>query len=298
MCGRTHGQPGQPVTFGFKAAVWASELARHRTRLAEAAERIQVVQLGGALGTMEFWDARAERLLARFAERLGLGVPDMAWLTARDRVAEFLNLLALVTATLAKIGQEVYTLQRPEIGELGEPWEPGQVGSITMPHKRNPEASEHLDTLARIARAAAGVLIEGMASGHERDGRAWKAEWMALPEVALTAGTAAALAVDLAGGLVVHADRMRDNLYRSGRRWASERVLAQLSSRLGPRRAQELMQAALAAADDRTDLCDVLAAEGVAPAADLDAWTDEPALATARAMVDAVLARGTPGDAR
>jgi adenylosuccinate lyase len=116
--------------------------------------------------------------------------------------------------------------------------------------------------------------------------------------VALTAGTAAALAADLVDGLVVHADRMRANLDRSGRRWASERVLAQLAGRLGKHRAQELMQAALASAEDGTDLRDVLVAHGVADAADLDAWMAHPSVATAGAMVDAVLARGTPQVAR
>jgi adenylosuccinate lyase len=122
---------------------------------------------------------------------------------------------------------------------------------------------------------------------------------MALPEVALAAGTAAALGADLVDGLVVHADRMRDNLDRTGRRWASERVLAELSSRLGKHRAQELMQTALASAEaDRADLRDVLAKQEVADAADLEAWMAHPAVVTARAMVDAVVARGTPGGAR
>lgn len=176
MCGRSHGQPGLPITFGFKAAVWVSELRRHRARVAEGRRRWEVAQLGGALGTMEFWGDRALPLLDAFARNLGLAAPDVPWITARDRIAEFLGLLAMVTATLAKIGQEVYELQRPEIGELREPFTPGQVGSITMPHKRNPELSEHLVTLSRIVRANAAVAVEGMVQEHERDGRAWKTE--------------------------------------------------------------------------------------------------------------------------
>jgi adenylosuccinate lyase len=298
MAGRTHGQPGAPITFGYKAATWADEIGRHIVRIDDGTGRWAVGQLAGAVGVLGFFEpADGEPLgvaLRRsLCQRLGLRDPVISWTATRDRVAEFGAVLSMVAATLARVGNEVYELQRPEIGELSEA-PSGAVGSITMPHKRNPEASEHLDTLARIARAAAGILTEGMVSGHERDGRSWKAEWMALPEVALTAGTAAALAADLVDGLVVHADRMRANLDRTGRRWASERVLAQLSGRLGKHRAQELMQAALASADEGTDLRDVLVARGVADPADLDAWIAHPAIATAGAMVDAVLARGTP----
>jgi adenylosuccinate lyase len=247
MCGRTHGQPGLPITFGFKAAVWASELRRPRVRLAEGRRRWEVVQLGGALGTMEFWGDRALPLLDAFAGRLGLAAPDLPWITARDRVAEFLGLLAMVTATLAKIGQEVYELQRPEIGELREPFTPGQVGSITMPHKRNPELSEHLVTLARVVRADATVAVEGMVGEHERDGRAWKAEWVVFPEACLLTGASLAFACRLLDGLEVDADRMRSNLAAQDGYVLSEPVMRALADHIGKHAAQTVVyEAALA----------------------------------------------------
>jgi adenylosuccinate lyase len=294
MAGRTHGQPGAPITFGFKVATWADELRRHLLRLDEGDNRWSVGQLAGAVGVLGFFEPHGEALRRLFCARLGLRDPVISWTATRDRVAEFGAVLSMVAATLARIGNEVYELQRPEVGELSEAPGEGTVGSITMPHKRNPEASEHLDTLARAARAAAGVLVESMVCGHERDGRAWKAEWVALPEVALATGTAAALAADLVGGLVVDPGRMRENLERTGRRWASERVLAQLARRLGKHRAQEQMQAALRS-DPDADLLAVLTTHGVADAADLAAWVETPAIATAGTMVDAVIARGTPG---
>jgi adenylosuccinate lyase len=296
MAGRTHGQPGAPITFGFKAATWADEIGRHLGRLDEGAARWSVGQLAGAVGVLGFFEPDGVALRRLFCARLGLGDPGISWTATRDRVAEFGSVLSLAAGTLARIGNEVYELQRPEIGELSEAPSETTVGSITMPHKRNPEASEHLDTLARIARAAAGVLAEGMVCGHERDGRAWKAEWVALPDLALAVGTAASLGADLVSGLVVHADRMRANLGSGGRRWASERVLAGLSRRLGKHRAQEILQEALASSPDG-DLVDVLAARGVADAAELDSWVRSPAVGTAAAMVDAVVARGTPGAA-
>lgn len=264
MCGRTHGQPGLPVTFGFKAAVWASELGRHRERVAQARPRLEVVQLGGALGTLEFWGPSAMPLLEAFAARLGLGVPDIPWITARDRVAEFATLLALVTATLGKIGNEIYELQRPEIGELSEPFTPGQVGSITMAHKRNPELAEHLDTLARVVRANAGTMIEGMVALHERDGRGWKAEWLVLPESSLLAGAALGHAARLLEGLVVHADRMRANLDAQRGYVLSEPVMRVLAGRLGKHAAHEVVYAAtMAGLDAGVDLAEALRRAGL-----------------------------------
>ena len=124
VLGRTHGQPGLPITFGFKAAVWLAEVRRQRERLAQARPRVAVGQLAGAVGTCSFWGEQGLQLQARFCERLGLAAPDVTWLTARDRVAEFLVALAMVTGTLAKVGREVYTLQRAEIAELAEPTRP------------------------------------------------------------------------------------------------------------------------------------------------------------------------------
>ncbi|WP_433786364.1 class-II fumarase/aspartase family protein [Actinomycetospora sp. CA-101289] len=290
MVGRTHGQPGAPITFGFKAASWADELGRHVDRLREGAPRWAVGQLAGAVGALAFHDADVDPLALRrdFCAELGLGDPGASWTTSRDRVAEFGHVLALVGGTLARIGGEVYELARPEIGELAEPTTATAVGSITMPHKRNPEASEHLDTLARLARSSAGVLLEGTVVSHERDGRGWKAEWVALPEVCLLTGTALSLARGLLDGLEVHADAMAANLDRFGDRLASERVLAGLSGRLGKHAAQALLQEVLATGED---VAAALAAQGVATPEEVRAWTARDAVGTAGRMVDEVVTR-------
>ncbi len=241
MCGRTHGQPGLPITFGFKAALWGSELQRHRDRIVQLRPRIEVVQLGGAVGTMEFWAPDSERLLRAFAARVALGVPDIAWITARDGVAEFLSLLAMTASTLAKIGQEVYSLQRAEIGELREPWTPSQVGSITMPHKRNPELSEHLVTLAKVIRSHAALALEGMVHEHERDGRAWKTEWISVPEACLLTGAALDLAVRLVEGLEVDEQRMRANVEACDGYLQSEPAMRALAVKIGKHAAHGLL---------------------------------------------------------
>ena len=291
MAGRTHGQPGSPITFGFKVASWADEVRRHLQRLSEGRPRWLVGQLGGAVGTLGFFAPRGVELRAEFCAELGLGDPGISWLTSRDRVAEFGGLLAMICGTLARIGDEVYELQRPEIGELREPTTGDTVGSITMPHKRNPEGSEHLDTLARLARANSAVLTEGVVAGHERDGRAWKAEWVALPEVCLLAGVALQMALRLLSGLVVDAAAMRANLESHGDQLASERVLAGLTGRLGRHAAQRLMHDVLAPGSrDVHHVLDALIADGVATEQDREAWTTWE-VGEAGRMVDDVVAR-------
>lgn len=298
MLGRTHGQPGLPITFGFKAALWAAEVRRHLERIEQAEPRLAVGQLAGAVGTLSAWGEHGPELQRRLLERLGLGVPDASWLVARDRVAEFLALLALITGTLAKLGNEVYNLQRPEIGELAEAPSEGVVGSITMPQKRNPERSEHLWTLARIVRAHAGLALEGLVGEHERDGAAWKTEWAALPQASAAASVALALGRELVEGLRVDADRMRANLDAQRGYVLAEPAMLALAARVGKHRAHELVhRAAVAGQEAGLTLEEALAADAEIAAAlpreELAALlAPERALGAARETVDAVVARG------
>lgn len=297
--GRTHGQPGAPISFGFKVASWADELRRHLDRLCEGRPRWVVGQLGGAVGVLGFFAPHGAQLRAQFCTELGLGDPGISWLSSRDRVAEFGGLLAMICGTLARIGNEVYELQRPEIGELREPTTADVVGSITMPHKRNPEGSEHLDTLARLARANAAVLAEGIVAGHERDGRSWKAEWVALPEVCLLAGSALQLAKRLVTGLVVDEEAMRSNLCRFGDQLASEQMLVGLTNRVGKHAAQQLMHEALTpGTHDVHNAFDAIIAAGAATEADRADWVGSWALGDAPAMVDTVVQRARAARAR
>jgi adenylosuccinate lyase len=298
MLGRTHGQPGLPITFGFKAAVWAAEVRRHLDRIGEARPRLAVGQLAGAVGTLSAWGDAGPELQRRLMQRLGLGVPETSWLTARDRIAEYATLLALVTGTLAKLGNEVYNLQRPEIGELSEAATPGVVGSITMPQKRNPERSEHLWTLARLVRADAGLALEGLVGEHERDGAAWKTEWALLPRATAAAATALTFARELAEGLRVDEARMRANLDAQRGYVLAEPAMLALAQRIGKHRAHELVhRAALAGQEAGVTLAEALAADAeiaaALPAADLAALLEvERALGTCGTTVDAIVARG------
>ncbi|MDQ1517564.1 MAG: hypothetical protein QOE80_3394 [Actinomycetota bacterium] len=300
MAARTHGQPGLPVTFGYKAAVWAAEVRRHRERLGDGGGRWLVGQLGGAAGTGSLWGGSRRALQDRFCDVLGLGRPEGPWISARDRIAEFGSVLAMISATLGKIGNEVLELQRPEIGEVFEAFTPGAVGSITMPHKRNPERSEHLVTLARLVRAEAGVLVESMVVEHERDGRAWKAEWAAFPEVCRLTAASLASARGLVDGLTVDPAAMAANIVRGGGYLFSERVMGALADKVGKQSAHRLVYEASMAGIEagrsfREALEAVPAITDVLSPADLDELLDpQAAVGQAPEIVDEIL--GSLGD--
>ena len=290
MLGRTHGQPGAPVTFGFKVASWADETARHVERWRQCRPRVVVGQLAGAVGVLGFYGELGPELRRRFCERLGVGEPAISWLTARDRIAEFANNAAVVSATMARMANEVYNLQRREIGEVAEAASEATMGSITMPHKRNPERSEQIVTLARLVRSAAGVLTETMVGDHERDGRTWKTEWVLLPEMCHYLLAQLDLARDLAAGVEVDAEAMAANLAGMGD-FGSQELLRRLSARLGKHRANDELQHAYRQARQRgLPMAEVL--EGIATPAELEGL-DRPATGAAGAMVEAVVAAAT-----
>lgn len=233
LCGRTHGQIGLPVTFGYKAATWLDEFERHRRRLCDMRPRLAVGQLAGGVGSLSSLGAGAMAIQQAFCETLGLSVPPISWTTTRDRYAEWLNNLALIAASGDRIGQEIYNLQRPEIGEVTEGFISGTVGSITMPQKRNPEISEHLGTLSRLVRHHAGWMLENLVHDHERDGRSWKGEWLLIPECCLVTDKILLLLHSLLPNLTVNKEKMLENLASTNGMIYAEAVMLKLAARTG-----------------------------------------------------------------
>lgn len=241
MAGRTHGQIGLPITFGYKVAVWVSEIRRHLERLKELAARLGVGQLAGGVGSLSSYGERGLAVQQAFLARLGLRAPWIAWIAARDTLVEFANLLVLVSATCDKIGHEIYNLQRPEIGEVQEGFVPGTVGSITMPHKRNPEIAEHLGTLARLIRHQAACLAESLVHDHERDGRSWKVEWGVLGPICGMAGALLQLSNTMCANLQVNPERMLANLQATNGFIFSEGIMLALAPHTGKQTAHDLV---------------------------------------------------------
>jgi len=250
MCGRTHGQHGLAITFGFKAAGWLDEIQRHHHRLREIKNRLGVGQLAGGVGSLSAFGAKAISLQREFCARLLLAAPAISWTSSRDRLAEWCNYLVLISATADRIGHEIYNLQRPEIGELGEGFVAGTVGSITMPQKRNPEISEHLGTLARLVRHQAAFMAENLVHDHERDGRSWKGEWEILPTVCLAAGKLLRLLNTLLANLSVNESQMKKNLLATQGFMHAERIMLTIAPMLGRQTAHTLVYTAAMAATE------------------------------------------------
>jgi 3-carboxy-cis,cis-muconate cycloisomerase len=261
MAGRTHLQQALPLTFGAKVAVWLAMFDRHQQRLAELRPRVQLVQFGGAAGTLASLGARGLEVQQALADELGLGVPATTWHVARDGFAESVNLLALITGSLGKIALDVMIMASTEFGELAEPFVKGRGASSTMPQKRNPISSELMLAAAKAVRQHAGLMLDAMVQDFERATGPWHAEWIALPEsFVLTAGALHQACFAL-GGLVVDATRMHHNLGLSRGLIVAEAVMMGLAPAIGRQAAHDLVYDACRAVDAHGGtLADALAA--------------------------------------
>ena len=208
--GRTHGMQAEPTTFGLKIAVWYDELRRQRRRLALAREDIAVGKISGAVGTHAHVPPDLEEAVCR---QLGLGVAAASTqIIQRDRHAFFLAVLAGIGGTLEKMATEIRHLQRTEVGEAEEPFDPGNQGSSAMPHKRNPHASERVSGLARLLRGYAVTAAENVALWHERDISHSSTERVIMPDACIVLDFMLHEMADILARMVVHEDRMASNL--------------------------------------------------------------------------------------
>jgi 3-carboxy-cis,cis-muconate cycloisomerase len=295
MAGRTHLQQALPVTFGYKAAVWLSALQRHRERIEQMKPRALVVEFSGASGTLASLGDKGLQVQAELARELGLGVPSITWHSCRDGFAEAVQLLGLITGSLAKIAVDVSIMMTTEIGEVAEPFVRHRGASSTMPQKRNPVSCELIIAAAKMVRQHAGLMLDAMAHDFERATGPWHLEWAAVPESFALASGALAQAVLMLSGLEVHPERMRENLGVSRGLIVAEAVMMALAPFTGRQAAHDLVYAACReAAETGKPLFDVLAkVQDVATPLGLErlqALTD-PAnyLGSAREMVDRVL---------
>jgi len=211
--GRTHGQHGVPTTYGLRFAIWASEIGRHIERLEQMIPRVCVGQMTGAVGTQAAMGDHGIEVQAAMMEFLEISSVDVSnQVIQRDRYAEYFCFLANVATSLDKIGVEIRSMQRTEIGEVEEAFGAKQVGSSTMPHKRNPIRSEQVCGLARIVRSSVEPAFQNNTLWDERDLTNSSPERILFPEATILCDHIIKLMTTVIEGLVLKPDRIRKNL--------------------------------------------------------------------------------------
>lgn len=256
MLGRTLLQPAVPVTFGLKCAGWAGALTRCWRIWSDACANLQVLQFGGAAGTLAAFGARGEELEQALAEELGLAIPDAPWHAHRDRIAAFVAASGVHAAAAAKVARDVSLLMQAEVGELSEQG----GGSSAMPHKRNPSGSAVV--LASAGRLPGLVATALSAAGHEheRGVGGWPGDAALVADALEAAGSAVAALADVVDHLHVDVDRMRQNVEAAAGTVVSEALALYLRQRVGRRRADALVKEALTVvATSRTSLAEAAA---------------------------------------
>jgi len=250
MAGRTHGVVAEPTSFGHKAALWAFELDRDRDRLRRARETVSVGAISGAVGTYAQVDPRVEE---EVCAKLGLRAAEASsQIVARDRHAELMGALAITASTLDSIATEIRHLARTEVREVQEPFTTGQKGSSAMPHKRNPVRCERVTGLARVIRGNLQAALENTVLWHERDISHSSAERVILPDSTIALHFMLAEMTEVLDRLVIHPERMRENLQVGGGLAFSQNVLLALVDAGLPRdEAYAIVQTAAATAWDQ-----------------------------------------------
>jgi len=259
--GRTHGQHSIPTTYGLKFAIFATEIQRHIDRLDDSKERILVGQMTGAVGTQAAFGKNGLKIQELVMEDLGLGkVMVSNQIIQRDRHAEFLLNLALISESLNKFATEIRNLQRTEIAEVAEGFKKMQVGSSTMPHKMNPIYAERICGLSRVIKSNAIASLDNIPLWHERDLTNSSCERIIIPESCILTDYILNLSIDLFKNLVFDFDAIEKNLNLSQGRIMSESVMISLVEKgMGRQEAHELLRRlAIESYNKKVTLRDVL----------------------------------------
>jgi 3-carboxy-cis,cis-muconate cycloisomerase len=241
MAGRSNLQQAVPITFGYKVATYLAAFERHRQRLAELRPRILVGEFGGAAGTLSSLGTSGLAVQAELMKELGLGQPEIAWHTVRDRIAEVGCFLGLVTGVCGKIAFDVKLMMQTEVEEVYEPFHEGRGSSSTMPQKRNPISCVYITATTSLVRQHVAALLDAMVEDHERATGPWEIEWIAVPEIFSLAAGALAQTRFMVSGLVVDEKKMRANLDITRGLIVSEAVMMGLGPHIGRQYAHDLV---------------------------------------------------------
>ena len=252
MVGRSHGIHAEPITFGFKLAGWLAEVLRNRDRLVRLRKEIAVGKISGAVGTYANVDPQIEAIAC---QKLGLE-PDTAstQVISRDRHADYVQQLALLTASIERFAVEIRNLQRTDVLEVEEFFSKKQKGSSAMPHKRNPIRSERLTGMARIVRGNAVAALENVALWHERDISHSSVERVILPDSCILTHFMLKEITGLVKNLLVYPENMKRNMNVYGGVIFSQRVLLTLVEKgMNREEAYQVVQGCAHQAWNKTD---------------------------------------------
>lgn len=227
--GRTHGIHAEPMTLGLKFALWYDEICRDIERVEHAKKVVAVGKLSGAVGTYSNIDPRIEEITCK---KLGIEPVKLATqVIQRDRHAEYMTTLAIVASTFEKIATELRNLQRTDIREVEEYFQPGQKGSSAMPHKRNPITGERITGMARLVRGNAIAAMEDITLWHERDISHSSVERVILPDSTINVDYCCRKLTNLVDKLLVYPESMMENLNKTGGLIFSQRIMLAVVSK-------------------------------------------------------------------
>jgi 3-carboxy-cis,cis-muconate cycloisomerase len=198
LMGRTRMQAAIPIKVSDRLAVWRGLIERAHVALGEVRAHNLIVSLAGPAGTSEKFGDKINDVRHAMAALLHLSVPGYVPHAARDRIAALGNWLSQATGALGKIGQDIALMAQNEIAEIALS---GGGGSSAMAHKQNPVRAEILVTLARYNAVQVSGLHQALVHEQERSGSAWTLEWMILPGMLNTTGTALTHAAALLGAV-------------------------------------------------------------------------------------------------
>jgi 3-carboxy-cis,cis-muconate cycloisomerase len=259
MAGRTYLQYALPITFGYKCAVWLAPVLDHVERLRQLRPRVEMLQFGGAVGTLAALQERGLDVASRVAALLDLQLPEAPWHSHRDRIAEVAAALSILTGTCGKIARDISLLMQTDVGEASEARAPGRGGPAMIPDERNPTGVATALAAATIAPNLTATILAAQVQEHERALGGWQAEWQTFPALCLVTSGALHAIVEIAEGVEIDSERMRNNLAATRGQIMTEAVHFALAGKLGRPEAHRIVEEAIRkASSSKRDLQDVL----------------------------------------
>ena len=232
MIGRTHHQHAVPMTFGYKVATWLMELQRQIVRLEESAKQLFVVSCYGAVGSTNTFGKRGMEFNRLVGKYLEMDWCPVSWQTSRDTELEYLSCLSSIAGTVGRIALELYELSRTEIGEIAEPWSYGNMGSSTMPHKRNPWGLEMMIALSRTCTSQMNNEFNCMAQFHERDFMVQYQENFSIPVICNMCEHLLQYGIQIIGKLEIYPEKMHQNMELTNGAIMLENVMMHLTKKM------------------------------------------------------------------